>query len=271
MRALAFFVLTTTLLCASVGTACAQSGRAQVMIVGVAHLVARHDVHNSAFVDDPLGAKRQIQIAEVVAHLARFAPTKVLIEAGPDPIYNQRYLQYRASTFALPANEIYQFGFRLAAASANSAIYPVDADGPEFADEKTPDGKAMIASITSIFKTDRGRDPQFDAFVDKSDQLERSNTYLELLRYLNSDAAIRANAGAYSIIDGLGRDAHLAGAAYTAAWYGRNCYIFSNILNVTSPGDRVVVLMGQGHEYLLREFARLNPNLESVDPLRYLN
>gem|GEM_PF-5198736 len=66
-----------------------------------------------------------------------------------------------------------------------------------------------------------------------------------MLRYLNTDDAIRANAGFYTIIDGLGRDANSAGAAYTAAWYGRNSYIFSNILNVTSPGDRAAVLIGQ--------------------------
>jgi len=38
-----------------------------------------------------------------------------------------------------------------------------------------------------------------------------------------------------------------------------------------SPADRAVVIIGQGHEYLLREFVRLNPNLRDVDPLQYLN
>jgi hypothetical protein len=271
MRALTATVLALWLLLG--GTAVdAQTARVRVMIVGVAHLVARNDVHNSAFTDDPLSSKRQAQIAEVVARLARFAPTKVLIEAtAENPVYNQRYQQYRAGKFTLGANEIYQFGFRLAAAAGNAAIYPIDNDGPSFADEKTSVGKKMIASLTSVFKTDRGRDPVFDAFVDRSGELERSGTYLDLLRYLNTDDAIRANAGFYSIIDGLGRDANDAGAAYTAAWYGRNSYIFSNILSVTAPGDRIAVLMGQGHEYLLREFVRLNPNLEDVDPLTYLN
>ena len=61
-----------------------------------------------------------------------------------------------------------------------------------------------------------------------------------------------------------------AGAAYVAQWYTRNCYIFSNVLSVIRPGDRVVLMMGQGHEYLLREFVRFNPNLQDVDPLDYL-
>jgi hypothetical protein len=41
-------------------------------------------------------------------------------------------------------------------------------------------------------------------------------------------------------------------------------------VSVLRPGDRAVVIIGQGHEYLLRELLRLNPNLEYVDPLRYL-
>lgn len=93
---------------------------------------------------------------------------------------------------------------------------------------------------------------------------------LYLLRYLNTDTAIRANASVYSVLDGMGRDADNAGSAYVSQWYTRNCYIFSNILSVIQPGDRVVVIMGQGHEYLLREFVQLNPNLVSVNPLEYL-
>ncbi len=61
-----------------------------------------------------------------------------------------------------------------------------------------------------------------------------------------------------------------AGSAYVAQWYTRNCYIFSNILSVIQPGDRAVVIMGQGHEYLLREFVQLNPDLVFVDSLNYL-
>src|SRR6185437_14339187 len=99
---------------------------------------------------------------------------------------------------------------------------------------------------------------------------ERQGTYLDLLRYLNTDAAIRANASFYSVLDGMGRDADDAGSAYVSQWYTRNCYIFSNILSVITPGDRAVIIMGQGHEYLLREFVALNPTLAYVDPLRYL-
>ncbi len=242
----------------------------QVMVLGVAHLVAKRDVHNSTFQDSPLSPKRQAQIAEVVSRLAQFRPTKVLIEQPMgDSVVANRYRRFRAGQYTLEPNEAYQFGFRLAAGVGDSAIYPIDTDGPELIDEKSPRGKRIVdyleTHMTGLST------PPFAAFLARSDTLERNGTYLDLLRYLNTDVAIRANASLYSVLDGLGRDVDDAGSAYVSGWYARNCYIFSNILSVLRPHDRVVIIMGQGHEYLLREFVRLDPNLVYVDPLDYLN
>jgi hypothetical protein len=241
---------------------------AKVMVLGVAHLVARRDIHNSAFQDSPLSPKRQAQITTIVERLARFHPTKVLIEASfGNPVYAERYRQYLAGQFKLPADEIYQFGFKLAARAGDSTIYPIDTFGPGL-DDTTPSGKRVMAFLSAHF-TDVP-DSLDDAAKAREDAIERDGTYLELLRYLNTDAAIRANASWYSVMAGMGRDADDAGAVYVANWYTRNVYIFSNIASVVRPGDRVVVMMGQGHEYLLREFVRLNPTMTYVNPLDYL-
>ncbi len=239
------------------------------MILGVSHLEAKRDVHNSVFEDSPLSPKRQAQIAEIIRRLSRFHPTKVLVEAPmDDPKVKERYRQYLAGQFALPADEVYQFGFKLAAHAGNSAIYPIDTYGPTLAAENDASEKRQEVFLKANFASVTG--PSFKAYLAHSDTLERERTYLDLLCYLNTNAAIQANASFYSVLDGMGRDADNAGSAYVAQWYARNCYIFSNILSVIHPGDRVVVIMGQGHEYLLREFTRLNPNLVDVDPLSYL-
>lgn len=242
---------------------------AKVMIVGVAHLVSRRDVHNSTFEDSPLSPKRQAEVANVIAKLARFHPTKVLVEAslGDTAAINQ-YRRYLAGQFTLPANETYQFGFKLASAAHDSAIYPIDSDGPELINEQSDSGKQVVDFLNKVFPS--VSTPSFATYLARNDSIQRHGTYLELLRFLNTDAAIRANASLYSVLDGMGRDTHYAGSAYVSQWYGRNCYIFANILSVIAPGDRVVLFMGQGHEYLLRELVRLNPTLESVDPLVYL-
>lgn len=260
------------LLCALVllaSTLPVRAATTQIMILGVSHLVAKRDIHNSVFQDSPLSPKRQAQIEDVVTRLARFHPTKVLIEEEyGDPVWEQRYRDYLHGTFTLGANEVYQFGFKLAARSGNSTIYPVDTSGASVYDDNSPSGKRIDAFLQANFT--KVQDPVFDQFLARSDDLERRGTYLDLLRYINTDAAVRANASWYSIFDAWGRNADNAGAAYTAQWYTRNTYIFSNILSSIAPGDRVVVIMGQGHKYLLSEFARLNPDLTYVDVLDYL-
>jgi hypothetical protein len=257
-------------ICGTSGGLTAQAPKAQVMFVGVAHLVARNDVHNSVYSDSPLSASRQAQIKDVVEHLARFHPTKVLIEAPfGDTKYADQYRQYLAGQFALGASEIYQYGFKLAARSGNASIYPIDTWGPQNYDDNSPIGKRIDAYLKTHFTN--VKDPLEDAAIARDHNLQLHGTYLDELRFLNTAGAIHANASWYSVFDGMGREADGAGSAYVAQWYTRNSYIFSNILSVIHPGDRVVVLMGQGHEYLQREFIRLNPNLVDIDPLKYLN
>jgi hypothetical protein len=243
----------------------------QVMIVGMAHFVARHDIHNSQFNDDPRSPKRQEQIAQIVDRLARFHPTKVVIEdTNGDPKIIADYAAFVAGKFVLPPGEDYQIGFRLAHASNNPTIYPADTWGPQvLLNDNTAQVKRNVAYLQKALP--RVTSPGFEAYVAKSNELEQTGTYLDLLRFLNTDEAIRANASLYSVIAGLGAPPDSPGAMYVATWYTRNTYIWANILHVCKPGDRVVVLFGQGHEYLLREFARMNPNIEYVDPLTYLN
>lgn len=262
-------LLAALLALAGVPAHATQDGRARVMVVGVAHLVARHDVHNGVFQDSPLSPTRQVQIADIVRRLARFHPTKVLIEFPMgDTVVIARYGRYLAGRFTLPADEPYQFGFRLAAAAGDSTIYPIDTWGLSIYDDNSPTGKRIDAYLAAHLAD--ASTPAFKALLTREDALERTGTYLELLRYLNTDAAIRANASSYSVTDAMGRSADEAGTVWVAQWYTRNCYIFANIASVVRPGDRVVILMGQGHEYLLREFVRLDPHFVDVDPLQYL-
>jgi len=266
---LRFCAATTLLSLLATAAGAPQDSKPKVMILGVAHLVWRHDIHNATFADNPLSPKRQAQIAEIVERLARFHPTKVLIEEKMDDAKTMRdYRDYVIGRFSLPADEAHQFGFRLAKRSGNSTIYPVDTWGPSIYDDNSASGKRIDAYLNAHLGA--VNEPAFAAFLARQNALERSDTYLQVLRYLNTDAAIRANAGWYTIVDGMGRNADDAGAMYTAQWYTRNLYIFSNILSVIRPGDRVVVIFGQGHEYQLRELARLDPTLIYVDPLHYL-
>ena len=55
-------------------------------------------------------------------------------------------------------------------------------------------------------------------------------------------------------------------------WYKRNLRILTNLNRVVKPGggDRVLLLIGSGHLYILNDFVKSAPYACWVDPLDYL-
>ncbi|MBV9264144.1 MAG: hypothetical protein JO324_07455 [Candidatus Eremiobacteraeota bacterium] len=243
------------------------AAKPQVMIVGVAHLVAKHDLHNATWRDDALAAPMQSQIADVVSRLAAFKPTKVMIEASAaDPKYVQRYKAYLAGTYQLGPNENDQLGYRLAAVAHNPTIYPIDEvnftfDYPSVVASAKRNGQnALLAQAEAAMQP----------LVERSNALEQQDRLRDLLRFLNTPEALDANAAWYMYVNRVGTARDFAGAGVVTAWYARNLHILANITRELQPGDRAVVFIGQGHAALLRPWIKLSPFLEDVDPEPFL-
>lgn len=239
------------------------------MIVGVAHLVARADLHNATWSEDALRLRMQAQIKTITGRLAAFRPTKVMVEGDvTNPVFAERYKAYLAGSYALGTNEVYQLGFRLAAMSHNTTIYPIDTHGGFPFEYDSVKASAAIHGQTALLgaadasdKPDRDRENAF----------ESHGALLDLLRYLNSPESLRANAAWYMYIDRIGDAGNdYAGANLVSFWYARNLHMFANIMHSVVPGDRVVVFVGAGHAARLRPLVELSPDLRLVEPDRYL-
>lgn len=242
----------------------------QIMIVGVAHFVSKHDAHNSNF-DDMLSPERQKQIQDVLNHLAKFKPTKVMIEqASGRTEITDRYQQYLKGNYVLGANEIYQLGFRLAATANNPTIYLVDSPDDEKAFPFDYSG-LLAAEKQYGQKYTAAAEEHWKPFLQRQDDLEQHGTVLDLLRYLNTREALEYNASWYMYADRIGTAQDYKAVETVSNWYGRNLDIFANIVHsMDSPDDRVVVIIGQGHAYQLRNYVQLSPDLQFVDPENYL-
>jgi hypothetical protein len=73
---------------------------------------------------------------------------------------------------------------------------------------------------------------------------------------MNRPQAILDNHRMYFDIATLGDSESQPGAAWVGTWYARNLRIFANLTRLTaSPQDRILVIYGAGHAYLLRQFA----------------
>lgn len=254
-------------------TAFAQSAspnhrRAKVMIVGISHLVARQDLHNFDL-GDPMSARMQKQIADAMQHLLRFQPTKVAIEAEfSNQKIRQEYLDYLGGKFTLGPNENYQYGFRLASLAHDKAIYPVDAQGFPFEYEKV---EAFAKAHGQQSVLDSANAKNFEPFQKTMDAAIHTGDLLTILRFLNSSEALRENEGWYLVVDKIGAGDDYPGADLVSNWWARNLHIFANLLrSIDSADDRIVVFIGQGHAAILRHFVEDSPDLELIDPEKYL-
>ncbi len=232
--------------------------RAEVLVLGVYHMAnPGRDIFTTQ-ADDVLAPKRQAEIADVIAALARFHPTKVAVEAtvGDDRTV-KRYADYLAGTHELTRNETEQIGFRLAKELGHKTVYPVDVDG-EFpfphlvnfakASSRTKELDALMSEIGAMVKAQ-------NAYL-------LSHTVLETLLYMNADAKVAEDVGFYYREAQFGEPYDWAGADLVSEWFRRNMRIYGNVMQlVDSPNDRVVVIFGAGHlGWLQHDFAS-NPNL----------
>lgn len=225
--------------------------RPALMVMGSGHLANNNrDVVNIQH-RDILGPDRQAQIEEVVAALAAWRPTRIAVEveSGDQAELDQRYADYRAGRLELTANEIDQFGLRLAARLGHDRLYAVDwNDMPpgEIADydwNSQPYAGDNLARFRALRSPDRARDAQ---------QMVDAMAIRDWLAAINAPDYLLRQHRVYHDYALLG----LEGANWVGAWHGRNLKIFANITRLAaSPDERVLVIYGSGHAFLLNRFA----------------
>ncbi len=241
----------------------APEDRPQLLVVGAAHFAnPGRDMINQT-VPDMMAPERQAEIEAVVAALTAFHPTHVAIEwpAAAQERLNELYAQYRAGEHELGVFEGEQIGFRLAAAAGLDHMDAIDWNEAGSGPEEAYDFPAYAGSHGQGALFAALLDPANTALVPLGDR-----TVGEWLRALNTPEALATNHRAYFDFVMIGGDDAQPGANWVGHWYGRNLRLFRNLVNLaSSPDDRVVVIYGQGHGYLLRQFARESGAFEVTD------
>ncbi|MGC1459011.1 MAG: DUF5694 domain-containing protein [Steroidobacteraceae bacterium] len=240
--------------------------RPTLLVVGTAHFHnPGRDLVNPQ-VDDVLSPGRQTQIASVVKQLSAFRPTHVVLEwsIAEQAQLDSVYRLYLAGTAQLGRTEKEQLGFRLAKIAGLAHVDAVDWNGP-------PPGTADQYDWDT-YGNSHGQRDAVSAILDPSKlsalnmPLDKNKNVTTWLLQINSDAALAAGHRFYFDIPTVGDSALQPGANYVGQWYARNLRIFANIARVaTKPNDRVVVIYGFGHAYLLRQFARESGAFRVVD------
>lgn len=235
----------------------------QVMVLGVYHMANPKLDLVKTELDDHLSPKRQSEIEDVVARLAKFRPTKILVEAMPDGKANEQYRAYQEGKYELTVNEVDQIGMRLAKQRGLPDIYPVDwRNGMEF---------------DPVFEFAKAHDPDFMQYVDatmanaaKDMNGLRDHTVRENLVSMNTREKLRGALEPYLRMARLNDGQTYPGAELAAGWYSRNLHIFGNLQRLAQPGDRILMIFGQSHVPLLRQFIESDGAMDLAEPNRYL-
>lgn len=264
-----------------------ESPKAQVMILGSFHFAYPNLDRIKTKEEDKIDFttnEKQMEIEELVQQLAKFKPTKIALElktwtqAKNDSLYNE----YLKGSFKLPISESYMIGFRLAKLLGHERVYCIDDWGNinEYFDgnnktifqpktEKTSMLNKLEAYSDSILK--KGREIVSE---DSTKKDSSPNTLQNILREINQPEKIKNDHSTY--LKGLflfeEKKGDYAGTDWiSASWFNRNLRIFRNIQRITDqPTERILVIYGSGHLYLLTNFLESSSDYTIVPVLDYL-
>jgi hypothetical protein len=242
--------------------------RPEVLLVGTFHFgypnLDAYKVEEDKQVDI-LSPEKQKEVEELVDYIARFKPTKIVVEGGENTGYLlRRYEQWLANEKELRANEIDQLAFRLMKRFELDTLYGCDAWGVIKKMMESPDSTVFAPFLEDIFadydwQSDEPMDARYNEWYDYQTDLSVTLPLLEYFKYLNDDKTIERMHGAYLIgdfklEDGKGVD------ALTLLWYSRNLHIFRRIQQIEAgPDDRILVLFGAGHISILEQQFSASP------------
>ena len=245
----------------------------QVMVLGTYHLDnPGMDIAN-ARADDPTTPRRQAELARVADALARFRPTRIMVErVGAGPGYEvASYAKFTPADLLTQKDEGVQIGYRLARRLGHKDVYGIDErDGP---------GKPSYFPYDRLqaWSKAHGNDPRVEgmpamanAAVARIETAQRRSIGAAL-RVMNTPANYQAeqSLGYYGLLP-VGLKDEQPGADLNGGWYLRNAKIFAKLTQASRPGDRVLVVFGGGHGWWLRHFASTAPGFANVEALAYL-
>ncbi|MCI5058350.1 MAG: DUF5694 domain-containing protein [Flavobacteriales bacterium] len=241
--------------------------KSDVLVLGTFHFdypgqdVFKTDEKNRI---DILSPERQLQLRELLDYIKLFKPNKIAIEAREDWNATDKLRNWNEERVAQERGERYQIGLRLASELNLDTIYAIDEDNL-FMD-------LMESNPNLIEKMTEGSDDLPPSRIEKkyfelwqySDSLSKEIHLLEYFKFMNSKIYHEYDYGSY--FSGHFELDSMRGADILSIWwYNRNLRIFRNIQEITEEGDRLLVLIGNGHAAVLRQLLTCSPKHRFVE------
>ena len=255
--------LAIALLFADVPTARGAGAPVEVMILGMFHMAnPGHDLHNQQ-VPDVLAPEQQAQLKQVAEALATFKPTRIDVEWDKETV-EERYPKFLNGTLPPSRNEVVQVGFRLAQLT-NATVEGIDVDGdfPYPAVQSWADAHGKRQELDAMGAA-------IERQVQEQAEALRRGGIAGELRLVNEPSRIARSQDFYRDMLRFGSGNEQPGVDLLTAWYRRNFLICARIAQQVKAGDRVIVMFGSGHSFLLRQCVSETPGWKLVEPNAFL-
>lgn len=237
-----------------------------VMLFGTFHFAnPKRDLVKSNVID-VMSESSQKYLEELTLRISQFDPTFIFLEYDPheDLKINERYNQYRAGKYQLSTDEVEQLGFRIAQAVGIERLHSFDE-------------RKFLWKSERLFEQLK-REPQIEKRFNEAvtqltneEHIAHSTLPLQdLLKRYNNPELDNRNKSLYLMTNSVGADEDFAGAEATASWWHRNFRMFARIQKFAHPGERLLVIGGQGHIAILRDLLNLDPILRSEEIMPFL-
>lgn len=240
----------------------AQSAPAEVMIFGVFHFAnPGRDVIRTDQIDVTT-PESQFYLDGLAERLCGFRPTIILLEFDPDENdeMRSRLDAYVAGQFELGSNETHQIGFRVAKACEVDKLYGFDESDVGWRGDLL--FEYLEDSETELLERLNG---EIERLQLVETEAHRELTLRELLVRANSPEEERKNKDLYLLTSAAGAGSGFEGADAAARWWHRNIRMYANIQKYATPGERILVVAGQGHTAILKDLLEIDRRILGSD------
>jgi len=240
-----------------------EAAQAEVMMIGTFHFSSPGKDMVKVKHLDVMDAQSQAYLDALADRLAaEFRPTVVLLEYNPenDAAIQEEYTAYQAGSHELAVNEIYQMGFRIAKAAGNVPIASFDERGIGW------DAARLFETLpTTAPETKVALDKTYEELTAQSNEDHATKSLQQLLGQTNDPEVDRANKDLYLITNAVSTNGEYEGALASSSWWHRNFRMYAKIQAHAKPGARILVIGGQGHTAILKDFLATDARIKGVD------
>jgi hypothetical protein len=258
--------------------------KARVMILGSIFFSNPRINRFNTRMDDVLAPQRQSEMEQLVTQLKAFNPTKIAVHTDRsfNAELNANYQGYLDGTYELTRRYTEQIGFRLAKQMGHSKLYGV-AESQKHRPIRDKiddhlmnfDAFAEMHNQEHLLPTVSSGGQKIRRGADGTLWVEQEvyEPLIDMYIRMNEPEQAYTDHQEYLRIARIGLEDQYPGANWVVHWwYAHNLKNFVNLTRITeSTDDRILLLVGTGHVYLIQQFLEDSGDYIVESPLQYLN